>query len=122
MVSISSLAELKAVKAELEKIRESEPALFEIWLHVIHLTRQLQFKYHYMGCLITNEDPGKYAPRSVQSSVISMYQNEVRALMEKNGAEKLKDLLKKYPKIGYNKISLLSLGQTPESLVGVSVA
>lgn len=119
MIAISNLEDLHSIKEALERINKYQPNLFEKWLHVINLTRQLQFRYHYMGCLLTNEDPGRFVPKCAPS-VLSLYKSEIAKLKEDKEAETLLQLLHDYSKVGYSQISLLTLNQNPESLVGVS--
>lgn len=81
MITLSSVDELQATEAALEKIKYSYPELFNKLLHVVALTRALQFKYQFMGTLIMDENPDEYTPEFVMPSVIGLYR----------GSSKLKD-------------------------------
>ncbi|RUQ28472.1 hypothetical protein ELQ35_12480 [Peribacillus cavernae] len=108
-------------KLALENLKKSYPNLFEKLLEVVNLTRALQFKYQYMGCLIMNEDPSYYAPNFVQGSVLRLYKKEVQKLKEDLDCDVLKQTFIDFRETGYAKISLLVLGMTPESLTGASI-
>jgi hypothetical protein len=120
MITLSSIDELKATKQALEKLKKDYPSLFEKLLYMVNLTRALDFKYHYMGSLIMDEDPGQYAPNFVYGSVLRLYKKELQKIKEDHDSQVLKQTFSEFRKTGYAKISLLVLGETPESLVGAS--
>ncbi|MCD7036693.1 hypothetical protein LRR81_20800 [Metabacillus sp. GX 13764] len=120
MVAVSSIEELKNLKASLEEISKNEPVLFQKWMHIVNLTRQFQFKYSYMGCLLTGNEAELCRPNGVKPSIIALYENEVAKLTADANFKKLQNILTN--SCGYTKISRLSLGQSPESLVGASIA
>ncbi|MBS2970989.1 hypothetical protein J9317_19790 [Metabacillus sp. KIGAM252] len=122
MVAISSIEQLKTLQADLEKMKEEHPGLFTQWIHLVNLTRQLQFKHHFMGSLLLDEEPGRYFPSSAKKSVILLYQKEAEKLKDDPDFPELKRILSHYHDTGFSKISRLSLGHPPESLVGVSIA
>ncbi|WP_338779028.1 hypothetical protein [Metabacillus sp. FJAT-52054] len=122
MVAISSIEQLKTLQADLEKLKEVHPGLFTQWIHLVNLTRQLQFKHHFMGSLLLDEEPGRYFPTSAKKSVILLYQKEAEKLKDDPDFPELKRILSHYHDTGFSKISRLSLGHPPESLVGVSIA
>lgn len=121
MITLSSHDELKATKEALENLKKSYPDLFEKLVDVVNLTRALQFKYQYMGCLIMDEDPSYYAPNFVQGSVLRLYKKEVQKLKEDRDSHILKQTFTEFKETGYSNISLLVLGLTPESLVGATI-
>ncbi|MCQ6267571.1 hypothetical protein M1K46_18205 [Fictibacillus sp. WQ 8-8] len=120
MITLCSHSELKEAKESLENLERTYPSLYEKWVHIINLTRALQFKYQYMGCLIMNEDCRRYSPEFVQGSVIRLYKSEIEKLLSDKDIEALRKTISSCPNAGYAKISLLALGRTPESLVGTS--
>ncbi|MDN3017348.1 hypothetical protein PH210_14205 [Paenibacillus sp. BSR1-1] len=120
MITLSNIEELKAAKESIEYLKKDYPNLFEKLLEVVNLTRAFQFKYHYMGCLIMDEDPGQYSPNFVYGSVLRLYKKELQRVKNDVDSEVLKQFFDKFKGIGYAKISLLALGNTPESLLGAS--
>jgi hypothetical protein len=121
IATLCSLDELKKVKKALDQLENSYPALFEKMVHVMNLTRALQMKYQYMGCLIMDEDPSDCLPNLPHgSSVLRLYKKEVASLKNDADAYIMKQIFTSFKETGYAKISLLSLDRTPESLVGAS--
>jgi hypothetical protein len=120
MITLSSIDELKAAKNAIEKLKGDYPNLFEKLLDLVNLTRAFQFKYHYMGCLIMDEDPGQYTPNFVYGSVLRLYKKELQKIKDDNDSEVLKQIFSEFRHTGYAKLSQLVLGMTPESLVGPS--
>ncbi|MEH6949213.1 hypothetical protein V7068_19520 [Bacillus sp. JJ634] len=120
MVTLSSVDELQTTEEALEKIKDSYPDLFKKLLHVVGLTRAFQFKYQYMGCLIMDEDASEFTPEFVMPSVISLYKEEIQKLKDDPNIHILQKTFADYETIGYAKISMLVLGQSPESLLGAS--
>lgn len=120
MITLTSIDELKDTNEALGKLKNDYPALFEKLLDMIKLTHAFQFKYHYMGCLLMDEDPDKYAPNSAYASVLRLYKKEVQKVKDDHDFMMLKQFLSTFKNTGYAKISLLTLGMTPESLVGAS--
>ncbi|MFJ8246382.1 hypothetical protein [Peribacillus asahii] len=120
MVTLSSVDELQTTEEALEEIKDSYPELFKKLLHVVGLTRAFQFKYQYMGCLIMDEDASEFTPEFVMPSVISLYKEEIQKLKDDQNIHILQKTFADYETIGYAKISMLVLGQSPESLLGAS--
>ncbi|MFE4707855.1 hypothetical protein [Peribacillus simplex] len=120
MITLSSVDELQATEAALEKIRYSYPELFNKLLHAVALTRALQFKYQFMGTLIMDENPNEYTPEFVMPSVIGLYIEEVQKLKDDPDIQVLLQTFSQFKNIGYAKISMLVLGKSPESLLGAS--
>lgn len=120
MVTLSSVDELQTAETELENIKDSYPELFKKLLHVVGLTRALQFRYQYMGCLIMDENPNEFAPEFVMPSVISLYKAEIQKLKDEPNIHILRRTFANYESMGFAKLSMLVLGQSPESLIGGS--
>ncbi|RLQ94051.1 hypothetical protein [Falsibacillus albus] len=121
MLALSSRDQLQEAHDSLQALKGSEPELFGHFLHVVNLTRQLQFKYQYMGSLIANENPLRFHPKNVEDSVMALYHAEIEKLKAADANHTLRGLLKDHAEGGYAKISLLILGNPPESLVGFSI-
>jgi hypothetical protein len=120
MITLSNVDELQASEAALEKIKYSYPELFNKLLHVVALTRALQFKYQFMGTLIMDENPNEYTPEFVMPSIIELYIEEVQKLKDDPNIQVLLQTFSQSKNIGYAKISMLVLGKSPESLLGAS--
>jgi hypothetical protein len=120
MITLSSIDELKATNEAIEKLKNEYPSLFEKLLEMVNLTRAFHFKFHYMGCLIMDEDAGQCTPNFVYGSVLRLYKKELQKLKQNQDYKVLKQTFSEFRNTGYAKISLLILGETPESLVGPS--
>ena len=120
MITLSSIDELKATKETLEKLKFEYPNLFEKLLYMVNLTRAFQFKYHFLGCLIMDEDPSQYTPKFVEDSVLKLYKKELKNLLNDPDFQELKRTFSENKNTGYSKISLLALDMKPESLLGSS--
>ena len=118
MVTLTSLNELVAAKKALDKLQNDHPSLFEKLVEMVNLTRAFHFKYHYMGALIMDEDPGEDTPNFVYGSVLRLYKREIQKLKEDVDFPALKQVFADNKNTDYAKICLLVLGMTPESLVG----
>ncbi len=120
MITLCSQNELKSAQSALNKLEQSYPELFEKLIHVIHLTRTMQLKYQYMGCLIMNEDPENAKPQFVIGSVIRLYKKEIHRLTSDKDIDEVRKVFTEYKHTGYSRLSQLTLGKTPESLIGSS--
>ncbi|XRG78782.1 hypothetical protein V5E38_00220 [Rossellomorea sp. GAMAL-10_SWC] len=120
MITLSSIDELKTTKETLEKLKFEYPNLFEKLLYMVNLTRAFQFKYHFLGCLIMDEDPSQYTPKFVEDSVLNLYKKELKNLLNDPDFQELKRTFSENKNTGYSKISLLALDMKPESLLGSS--
>lgn len=120
MITLSSIEELKTAKDAIDQLKKDYPNLFEKLLEAVNLTRAFQFKYHYMGSLIMDEDPGEYTPNFVYGSVLRLYKKELQRVKDDPNSHVLKQFLSAFKSTGYAKISLLALGNSPESLLGAS--
>ncbi|OIK11611.1 hypothetical protein [Bacillus sp. MUM 13] len=121
MISLSSVNELETANDALQSFKMQSPAFFEKLLHVVSLTRALHFKYQYMGSLIVDGEKTVSSPEFVRPSVIQLYQNEVQQLKKDAEFQTLKEIFTRYQTIGFAKLSLLILGNKPESLSGAVV-
>lgn len=120
MITLCSQDELKSAQTALNQLEESRPELFEKFMDVINLTRAMQLKYQYMGCLIMNEEPGNAEPQFVTGSVIRLYKKEMQKLKDDKDIHELREVFIEFKHTGYARLSLLALGRTPESLAGSS--
>ncbi|MBO0999495.1 hypothetical protein IOC57_17315 [Bacillus sp. SD075] len=120
MITLSSVDELQSTESALEKIKYSYPELFNKLVHIVALTRALQFKYQFMGTLIMDESHNEYTPEFVMPSVIGLYIEEVQKLKDDPNIQVLLQTFSQNKNIGYAKISMLVLGKSPESLLGAS--
>jgi hypothetical protein len=119
ITTVSSIDELKATNNAIANFKKDYPKLFETLLEMVNLTRAFHFKYHFMGCLIMEEDPGESTP-NVYGSVLRLYKKEMQKLKDDKDFQVLQQLFSDFRGTSYPKICLLVLGMTPESLVGLS--
>lgn len=119
ITTFSSIDELKATKNAIINLKKDYPKLFDKLIEIINLTRAFQFKYHFMGCLITEEGPGESTPNTY-GSVLRLYKKEMQKLKDDQNFQVLQQLFSDFRRNSYSKICLLVLGMTPESLVGPS--
>ena len=120
MITFCNIYELEAVNCALKQLKQNHQTLYQKLEEIVHLTRALNFKYHYMGALLMDESSEPYAPESVHNSVLKLYQKQLLFLKESIDFKHLKDIFTAFKKSGYGTISLLILGIKPESLVGAS--
>ncbi|MBS4174898.1 hypothetical protein [Bacillus sp. FJAT-49736] len=121
MLTLTSIDELKEASNALIKLQTSYPSLFEKLVHIVGLTRALQFKYDYMGNLILDENPSRYSPQFVQSSVLRLYRKELQALKDDVDFPAVKHFFANFKDIGSAKLGLLILGKSPESVSEVII-
>lgn len=121
MIITSSYEELLDAKRAIASFRATKPEEYKQFKRIIQLTRQLQFNFQYMGCLIMDEDPTKYRPRVNDDYILNVYKREINKLKEDPKSQDIKALLGAYKQIGYGKICELILGKQPISLVGPAV-
>ncbi len=120
MVTFCSINELEAANDALRDLKKDNEGLYQKLMEVVYLTRALNFKFHYMGALIMDEDADQNTPNSVHESVLRLYKKEVRALKRDSDFPALKQILSKFKHTGYTNISCLILGLKPIKLVGAS--
>ncbi|MGE6379255.1 hypothetical protein [Peribacillus muralis] len=120
MITLSSFDELRATQAALMKIKYSYPELFNRLFHIVALTRALQFKYHFMGNILMDENHNEFTPEFVTPSVSNLYIEEVQKLKNAPDFQILLQVFSQSKNLGFAKISMLVLGKSPESLLGAS--
>ncbi|API92012.1 hypothetical protein J32TS6_24510 [Virgibacillus pantothenticus] len=121
MIITSSYQELIDAKRAIAAFKATKPEEYRQFQRIIHLTRQLQFNFQYMGCLIMGEDSSKYRPQVNDDYILTVYNREVGKLKADPKAKDIKALLSAYKQIGYGKLCELILGKKPISLVGPAV-
>lgn len=119
MIALTSLENLYQTKKASEQLKNNYPEAFEKLLHLISLTRQLQFRYQYMGCLLTGEDYSKYSPKHTRKSIINLYLQEVNNIKNVDNDAALKQFFSNNKECGYDNISKLVIGTSPEFLKGI---
>lgn len=120
MIALASIKDVRVAEHSIDELKKDYPVLFEKLVDAIHLTRALNFKYHYMQCLLLEQDPGECQPKHVHDSVLKLYKQEVQKVIDDSDFPILKQMILKIGNTGLSKICLLVLGMKPESLVGVS--
>lgn len=118
MITLSSTNQIHAAKEAVEQCKAGHPEVFTILFHMINLTRALQFKYQYMGSLITGKDASGCAPAFTERSVLQLYLREMSELLDHPDSDAIRSLFKEYEEIGFARLSLLALGKQPEQLSG----
>lgn len=113
--------ELKDAQMAIANLHTNKPSIYEKFLNIIHLTRQLQYGYQYMGALLMDEDPSEFQPQFQDDYVLSIYHNEIEKLKDDERFPEIKQLLNSYKQISYANISKLALGENPTTLVGTNV-
>lgn len=121
MLVNSSIHELLDAQQSIEAFRKNEPIIYKKVMHMIYLTRQLQFGYQYMGCLLMDENPDKFQPVIQDEYILSVYQQEIEKLKQDKMVHDLKQLLSSYKQISYYVMCQLMLGTNPKLLVGPTV-
>jgi hypothetical protein len=119
MIAMTSLDNLYHAKQAAEQLKTQYPDKYQELFHLVSLTRQLQFRYQYLGSLLTDEAPGKSAPVHAWESVTDLYLHEVNKTKNSGNPNVLKSLFLKYKDCGYDNICLLMLGNSPEYLKGI---
>lgn len=118
---LAGLNDFYRAKEDLEALKQEHPALYDHWLHVVSLTRQLQIKYGYLGSLLMEEECLECKPEFVRESVLSLYQEEVGKLKAHPEIYHVKEIIEKNRNIGDSKLFLLMLGAKPELLQGSTI-
>src|SRR5699024_12704412 len=96
MITTSSFSELMQAKNAIEVLKEERPSVYKKFVHIIHLTYQLQFKFQYMGYLIIDDESHKHSPKVQDDYVLSVYQTEIKKLKAYNEHINLKKLITAY--------------------------
>ncbi|MBD1381857.1 hypothetical protein [Metabacillus arenae] len=118
---LANLNELYKAKEGLEELKQQHSELYELLLHVVSLTRQLQIKYGYVGSLLMDEDLTKYRPKFIRESILSLYQKEVQKLKDHPEINEVKETIKRHRNVSDSKLFLLALGAKPELLQGSTI-
>ncbi|SEU05018.1 hypothetical protein SAMN05421676_11620 [Salinibacillus kushneri] len=118
MITSPSYKELLKAKKDIEELNSSKPAIHQKFLNVIKLTRQLQYGYQFLGCLIMDEDPGDFSPVSQDEYVLSVFEEQIENLKSDQSFNHLKSMLNDNKQVSYANICKLALGTSPTSLVG----
>ncbi|UOQ83614.1 hypothetical protein [Gracilibacillus salinarum] len=118
MIVTSSFQDLHVVKTDLAKLQNNYPNQFTKFINAIKLTRQLQYGFQYMGCLIMGEDAYRFLPQAQISYVLSIYEREMEKLKKDAEFSEVRQLLSDHKQISYDNICKLALGNKPEFLVG----
>ncbi|MDR9796844.1 hypothetical protein Q4O60_10270 [Aeribacillus pallidus] len=121
MIIDSSYNELKNAQTAIENLKATTPTIYRKFLNIVHLTRQLQYGYQYMGSLLMDEDPDRFQPKFQDDYVLSIYHQEIEKLKKDKRFPELKQLLQSYKHISYTNISKLALGEKPAALIGPAV-
>lgn len=121
MLVTSSIDELLQEQDAIEELKRTKPTCYQRFLNIIRLTRQLQFGFQYMGCLLMDEDTEAFRPTSPDDYVLSVYQQEINRLKADGIAEELHTLLDSSKPLSYSVICKLMLGENPKTLVGPAV-
>ncbi|WP_261129822.1 hypothetical protein [Bacillus sp. Marseille-Q3570] len=119
MISLSSLQDLQNIKTRIEQFKKEIPDLYNRMVHLTSLTRQLQFRYSYLACLLTNEDATEHYPNFASESVMNLFHQEVSKMKMSDDIHVVSELLQSHKHCGYDKICLLFLGISPEHLKGL---
>ncbi|MCM3759914.1 hypothetical protein M3212_03825 [Alkalihalobacillus oceani] len=119
MLTVSSYQEVHTAKEAIERFRQAKPGLFQKFLNVIHLTRQLQYGYQYMGALIMEENAAEqFQPQAQADYVLAVYKREIEQLKADSKIQELKQFLAANRQVSYAHLSKLALGIEPEGLIG----
>jgi len=118
MLTASSYQEVQTAKEAVEQFRRTKPVLFQKFLNVVQLTRQLQYGYQYMGALLMEEDADKFQPQAQADYVLAVYKREIEQLKADSKVEELKQFLAANRQVSYAHLSKLALGMKPEGLIG----
>ncbi|QGH33895.1 hypothetical protein GI584_07620 [Gracilibacillus salitolerans] len=121
MLISASKQNLQDVQIAIEKLKEEHPDQFEQFKNIIKLTRQLQYSFQYLGCVVMDEDPSDFLPEVQDIYVLSIYKRELAKLKQGHGLDKVQQLLASYKEVSYDHICKLILGKEIEMLIGPMV-
>ncbi|MFD2657361.1 MULTISPECIES: hypothetical protein [Gracilibacillus] len=121
MLISASKQHLQDIQVAIEQLKAEDPDQFEQFKNIITLTRQLQYSFQYLGCLIMDEDPSGFLPKVQDSYVLSIYEREIEKLKEEHSLDKVKQILATYKEVSYDHICKLLLGKEIEMLIGPMV-
>ncbi|PAE29018.1 hypothetical protein [Oceanobacillus profundus] len=121
MLITTNLKELISAKEAIDELGHTKPELFQRFINVIQLTRQLQFNYQYLGCLIMDENPDECKPSIHNTYAFSVFEQEIEKLKADTTIIELQYLLASNKRIGYANLCKLVIGENPRFLVGPQV-
>lgn len=121
MLITASINELVSAQKAINDLKTEKPEVYTNFTNIVLLTRQLQFKYQYMGCLIMDEEAESYCPSQKTDYVVNVYHQEIEKLKAQTKIAEVKELLSEYKQIGYSNLCKLVIGENPRLLVGPQV-
>ncbi|TDL30811.1 hypothetical protein E2R51_15890 [Jeotgalibacillus sp. S-D1] len=121
MLITASINELVSAQKAINDLKTEKPEVYKNFTNLVLLTRQLQFKYQYMGCLIMDEESERFCPGQKADYVVNVYHQEIEKLKAQTKIVEVKELLSEYKKIGYSNLCKLAIGENPRLLVGPQV-
>ena len=121
MLVSANYDDLKDAKNAMDNLSATKPSIYQQFLNIIELTRQLNFGYEYMGALIMDEDSSQFKPTAQDNYVLSIYHQEIEKIKKDEKFNEIKQLLKEYQQVSYANISKLALGRNPKELTGPTV-
>ncbi|PPA71079.1 hypothetical protein [Jeotgalibacillus proteolyticus] len=121
MLVSASMNDLLSAQEDIDKLKAEKPEVHKKFTNIVYLTRQLQFNYQYMGCLLMDEESGDFCPGHQTDYVVNVYHNEIQKLKSNSKIEPVKQLLTEYKEMGYGNLCKLLIGENPRMLVGPKV-
>ncbi|MFB4164128.1 hypothetical protein ACE1TI_09875 [Alteribacillus sp. JSM 102045] len=118
MLALSSIEDLYAVRKKINELNIHYPDVYKALRHVTNLTRQMQIKYQYLGCLLLEQDSSRYQTTHMEPSVQRLYLDEVMKLKNHEHFNQVRRLFLQFNEIGYENVCKLILGKSPETLKG----
>ncbi|WP_163538015.1 hypothetical protein [Gracilibacillus sp. YIM 98692] len=121
MIISTNIQELYQAKHAINQLKSENPISYQKFIHAIQLTRQLQYGFQYMGCLLNGDDPSNFSPTDQDSYVLTIYEQEINKLKYDRDFDAVKRLLESHKHVSYDYICKLILGEQPEMLAGPAV-
>ncbi|WP_208586782.1 hypothetical protein [Gracilibacillus suaedae] len=112
---------LQDLQYAIRQLKTEHPAQFEQFRNIIMLTRQLQYSFQYLGCLLMDEETSDFLPEVKDSYVLSIYEREIDKIKQEHSMDKVQQLLANYKEASYDHICKLLLGKEIEMLIGPMV-
>ncbi|SHN22097.1 hypothetical protein [Gracilibacillus kekensis] len=109
MIVSTNVQELQNVQKAIERLQKERPAQFQQFKNIIELTRQLQYGFQYLGCLLMDESISEFQPKVEDSYVQSIFQREVNELKKAHAFDQVKELLATYKEVSYDHICKIVL-------------
>ncbi len=79
MLISATIHELQNVRHAIENLKENEPVQYQQFKNIISLTRQLQYSFQYLGCLVMDDDPSEFEQHVQNGYVLSIYKSEIKS-------------------------------------------